>query len=105
MQPQAALVHVKSHAKPVTKVKKERAPRNGITNIPGHLKARYVSEFQPAFVHATITTSSDPWTKLPIQDVQELFTLVFPEVTHEIAFGDVFCSPVTQHLPLYPALF
>jgi len=79
----------------VTKAKKkERTSRNALANIPGHLKERYVIDFQPAFIHATITISADPWARLPIDDVQELFSAIFPEVTHEIEFGDIFHSPV-----------
>ena len=74
--------------------KKERTPRNALTNIPGHLKGRYVTDFQPAFVHAAITISADPWARLPIEDAQALFSAIFPEVTHEIEFGDIFHSPV-----------
>jgi hypothetical protein len=89
----ATLVQVKSHAQPVTK-KKGRTPRNLLANIPGYLKERYVTGFQPAFIYTAITISEDPWARLPIEDVQALFSAVFPEVTHEIEFGDIFHSPV-----------
>ena len=64
-------------------------------NIPGYLKARYVEDFQPAFIHASITILEDPWEKLPVEDVQELFSAVFPEVDHEIVFSNMFHSLVT----------
>lgn len=88
------MVHVKSHAKPVAKEKKERASRGLLSDIPGTLMSRYTTDFQPSFVHASIAISSNPWDKLSIDDAQELFDAVFPEVTHEMTFGDVFYSPV-----------
>jgi len=88
------MVHVKSHAKPIAKGKKERASRNLLSGIPATLMPRYLANFQPSFVHASLAISSDPWEKLSIDDAQSLFVAVFPEVTHEIAFGDVFYSPV-----------
>ena len=94
------MVHVKSHAKPIGKGKKERASRNLLSSIPATLMPRYLAEFQPSFVHASVAISSDPWEKLSIDDAQSLFAAVFPEVTHEIAFGDVFYSPVITHLYL-----
>ena len=90
-----ALIRVKSHAQSLKKGKKECAPHNVLRNIPGYLKARHVEDFQPAFIHASITISEDPWEKLPVEDVQELFSAVFPEVDHEIMFSDMFHSPVT----------
>ena len=75
--------------------KKERTPRNVLANILVHLKGLYVTDFQPAYVHATITISMDPWARPPIEDIQELFSAIFPEVAHEIAFGDIFHSPVS----------
>ena len=84
----------------MTKVKKERAPRNSLANIPGHLKGLYITEFQPAFIHVAITISVFPWGRLPDEDVQELFSEIFPEVTHKIVFGDMFYSPVTYHFSI-----
>jgi hypothetical protein len=88
------LVHVKSHAQPVTKVKKERTPRNALANIPRHLKERYVTKFQLTFILIAITVSEDPWASPSVEDIQTLFSAVFPEVTHEIEFGDTFHAPV-----------
>ena len=85
----------------MTKVKKERAPRNSLANIPGHLKGLYITEFQLAFVHVAITISTDPWERLPDEDVQELFSEIFPDVTHEIVFGDMFYSPVTYRFLIH----
>jgi hypothetical protein len=89
------MVHVKSHAKPVAKGKKERVSRTLLSDIPGTLTSRYTADFQPSFIHMSIAISSNPWSKLSTNDVQDLFAAVFPEVTHEIAFGDIFYSPVT----------
>lgn len=88
------MVHVKSHAKPVAKAKKERASRSLLSDIPATLMSRYLSDFQPSFIHTSITISSDPWDKLSVDDAQELFAAVFPEVAHEIMFGDTFYAPV-----------
>lgn len=91
------MVQVKSHAKPVAKgkeKKKERASRSLLSSVPGTLVDRYLVDFQPSFVHTSIAISSNPWNKLSIDDAQELFTAVFPDVTHEISFGDVFYAPV-----------
>ena len=97
-QPASRMVHVKSHAKPVAKGKKERASRSLLSDIPGILMPRYLADFQPSFVHASIAISSDPWDKLSIDDAQDLLNAVFPEVSHEMAFGDIFYSPVTSIL-------
>lgn len=94
LQPIPAMVRVKSHAKPVAKGKKERASCGLLSDIPATLMPRYAADFQPSFIHASITISSDPWDKLLIDDAQDLFTAVFPEVTHEMSFGDIFYSPV-----------
>ena len=93
-QPTSMMVHIKSHAKPVVKAKKERTSRSLLSDIPRTLMSRYLTDFQPSFIHTSITISSDPWEKLSIDDAQDLLTAVFPEVTHEIMFGDVFYSPV-----------
>jgi len=89
------MVHVKTHAKLVAKGKKERASRGLLSDIPAILTTRYLTDFQPSFIHMSIGISSDPWDKLSIDDAQELFTAVFPDVDHEMNFGDVFYSPVT----------
>jgi hypothetical protein len=57
----------------VKKAKKEPASRSGLADLPSYLKARYIQDFQPAFIHASITISVDPWAKLPVEEVQELF--------------------------------
>jgi hypothetical protein len=90
-----ALVHIKSHVQSVKKGKKECAPWNVLANIPGFFKTRYIDDFQSAFIYTLITISMDPWEKLPVEDVQELFSAVFSEVNHKIVFGDMFHSPVT----------
>ena len=97
------MVHVKSHAKPIAKGKKGRASRSPLSDIPATLMSRYVTDFQPSFIHATIAISSNPWDRLSIDDAQELFAEVFPEVTHEMKFGDVFYSPVI--CVRFPCLF
>ena len=88
------MVHIKSHAKPVMKAKKERASRGLLSGVPGTLMSHYLADFQPSFIHTSITISSNPWDKLSVDDAQDLFAAVFPEVTHEMAFGDIFYSPV-----------
>lgn len=94
LEPVSTIVWVKSHATPVVKVKKECASRNLLFAIPATLMSCYVTGFQPSFIHASIAISSNPWDKLSVDDMQDLFAAVFPEVTHEIVFGDVFYSLV-----------
>jgi hypothetical protein len=89
------MIQVKSHAKPIAKGKKEHVSRTLLSDITGTLVPRYTADFQPSFIHMSIAISSNPWGKLSANNAQDLFTAVFPEVTHEIAFGDIFYSPVT----------
>jgi len=97
------MVQVKSHAKPIAKVKKERAPRNLLSDIPQSLMARYLADFQPAFIHTSIAISANPWDKLSLEDAQELFNAVFPEVEHDVTPKDTFYSPVIS-VPLHSSL-
>lgn len=52
-----------------------------------------------------IALSDSPWVKFPIDDAQELFQLVFPEVDHKMMMKDMFYSSVksvfiSSHLSL-----
>ena len=88
------IVQVKSHARPVKKVKREEALRSNISNIPFHLRTRYLNQFQPGFIWATITISKEPWQKLTEDEAGVLLEAAFPELDHTVRFGDMFYALV-----------
>jgi hypothetical protein len=94
-----SIVQVQSHAKPIKKVKKEETSKNNLSNIPSHLRTRYLDDFQPGFIRVAITISKDPWQRLAEDDAGVLLETVFPELDHTIKFGDMFYAPVCVDRP------